>query len=114
MTWVLHLVGLTAHVATVWWYADAAPGLLRQPSAEMDPAARRAARDELPARTPGAPIRRPRRATHLGRAVPGAVSPGQPPHPSASAPGRRRPAASSHPAGPRSSPLRNPRASPAR
>src|SRR5258707_11826458 len=97
MTWVLHLVGLTTDVATVWWYADAAPGLLRQPSAEMDPAARRAARDELPARTPAAPIRRPRRATHLGRAVPGAVSPGPPPHLPDSAPGRRRPAASGHP-----------------
>src|SRR5258708_12038880 len=101
MTGVLDLVGLTGHVATVWWCAAAAPGLLRQPSAEMDPAARRAARDELPARTPAAPIRRPRTATHLGRALPRAVSPGPPPHPSGSAPGRRPPAASSHPGGAR-------------
>src|SRR6266851_967144 len=101
MTWVLHFAGLTAHFATVWWYADAAPGLLRQPSAEMDPAARRAAPAGLPARTPAAPIRRPRTATHLGHALPRAVSPGPPPHPSGSAPGRRRPAASSHPGGAR-------------
>src|SRR5712691_5107072 len=97
MTWVLHFVGLTAHVATVWRRAGAALARLHRVLVEMDPAARRAARDELPARTPAAPIRRPRRATHLGRAVPGAVSPGPPPHPSGSAPGRRRPAASSHP-----------------
>src|SRR6266849_9866809 len=97
MTWVLHFAGLTAHFAAVWWYADAAPGLLRRPSAEMDPAARRGAQDALPARTPGAPIRRPRTATHLGRASPRAVSPVPSPHPSESAPGRRQPAASGHP-----------------
>src|SRR5712691_12236512 len=99
MTWVvhLHLAGLAGQRTTVCRCVDGAPAPLRRPSAEMDPVARRVARDALPAQTPAAPIRRLWTATHLDRALPRVVPPGPPPHPLDSAPGRRQRAASGHP-----------------